>query len=229
VIDTLSRCSAGSDENSNADRELTVEGLNHIRRVTEGGVLAIHHTGWKEDRMRGGYALQAAADTILALKGSEAGLELKVEKQRDGEDGKIIQLCLKRFGGSLIVTDGQGQPGGLTEQQKKLLRVLDEIATSEGVSTSVWLKSTGLPESSFYAARKRLLSDGYVAAVGRGKNAISPAGRELLQLQENSKALQSRGALLHSIAPPFRGLELEHPGWRNGKGRLTAPLPEGAA
>jgi RecA-family ATPase len=57
VIDTLSRCSSGSDESNNAHRELTVDGLNEIRRATKGGVLAVHHTGWKTDHMRGGSAL----------------------------------------------------------------------------------------------------------------------------------------------------------------------------
>jgi hypothetical protein len=206
VIDTLSRCSAGSDENSNADRELTVDGLNHIRRATGGAVLAVHHTGWLEDRLRGGYALKAAADTILALKRNETGLELKVEKQRDGEDGATLNLAAQPHAGSLVITDGEGRPGALSVQQRKVLATLNEIALSDGVSATAWEKSCAVPASSFYAARKRLVIDQYVQQIGRGKYVITPAGLELLQsLQSHSNVSPIGGTFTPLPAPPFKG------------------------
>ena len=205
VIDTLSRCSAGSDENSNADRELTVEGINHIRAATEGAILAVHHTGWNEDRMRGGYALQAATDTILALKRAEGGIELKIEKHRDHDDGEVIPLSLQPCLQSLIVTAGVTL-GVLSEKGRKLLKTLDEISLSDGVATSVWEKASGLPVSSFYATRKSLVTAGYVQAVHGSKKWIpSETGRELLQLQENSKVLQESRPFTPLQHPPLRG------------------------
>ncbi len=205
VIDTLSRCSAGSDENSNADRELTVEGLNHIRAATEGAVLAVHHTGWNEDRMRGGSSLQAAADTILALKRAEGGLELKIEKQRDDEAGDGIALCLQPCLQSLVVTTGVTL-GVLTEKARKLLKTLDDISLGDGVSTSVWEKSSGLPGSSFYSARKSLVIAGYVQPVHGSKRwVVSQAGREILQLQENSKRLREQRPYTPLQHPPSKG------------------------
>jgi hypothetical protein len=206
VIDTLSRCSAGSDENSNADRELTVEGLNHIRAATEGTILAVHHTGWNEDRMRGGSSLQAAADAILALKRADGGIELKVEKQRDDEAGEVIGLHLQPCLNSLVVTVGVTL-GVLSEKARKLLKTLDEISLGDGIATSVWEKASGLPVSSFYATRKSLVTAGYVEAVhGSRKWVPSQSGRELLQLQENSKALQEVQPFTPLQYPPSRGV-----------------------
>jgi hypothetical protein len=211
VIDTLSRCSAGSDENSNADRELTVEGLNHIRTATEGAILAVHHTGWNEDRMRGGSSLQAAADTILALKRAEGGIDLKVEKQRDDEAGEVIGLHLQPCLNSLVVTVGVTL-GVLSEKARKLLKTLDDISLSDGVATSIWEKASGLPISSFYATRKLLVTAGYVEAVhGSRKWVVSQVGRELLQLQEHSKELQGHPPNTLLQSPPSRGARVVVP------------------
>lgn len=206
VIDTLSRCSAGSDENSNADRELTVEGLNLIRKTTQGAILAVHHTGWNEDRMRGGSSLQAAADAILALKRTEGGVELKIEKQRDDEAGEVMPLCLQPCLFSLVVTDGVTL-GVVSEKGRRLLKTLDEISLSDGVSTTTWKDASGLPGSSFFAARKSLVVAGYVEAVHGGNKWIpSEAGRDLLQLQTNSKRLQTGVPITPLQSPPSRGV-----------------------
>jgi hypothetical protein len=207
IVDTLSRCSAGSDEASNADRELTVEGVNLIRQATKGAVLAVHHTGWKEqDRMRGGYALQAAVDTVLALRNGDGGLELKVEKMREDEDGEVIPLALRRLGDSCVIDEASPGSKTLTEQQRNILRSLYQSATSEGLSTSEWQKCTSAAASSFYAARKRLLEDELITAVhGSRRFTVSPEGLQLLQLQSNSKALQNGAGLTPLQHPLSRG------------------------
>lgn len=216
VIDTLSRCSSGSDESSNAQRELTVDGLNEIRRVTEGAVLPVHHTGWKEDHMRGGSALQAAADCILALKKPTARLELKIEKQRDTEDGAVIHMDLTRSAESLVITRGERPTVALTKQQRAALHALIKIGVGSGVSTTGWRKSTELPSSSFFAARKRLVDDGYVSVLPGKLNGTTPAGLALLQLQPNSKQLQT-GVPSYSTPPPSWG------GWRWSRGTRRRP------
>jgi hypothetical protein len=209
IIDTLSRCSAGSDESSNADREMTVEGLNHIRAATDGAILAVHHTGWNEDRMRGASSLQAAADTILALKRSGGGVELKVEKQRDGEAGETIDLQLQPYAESLIVTVGVSV-GVVPEKAVRLLKTLDEISLSEGMSDTAWKESSAMPQSSYYGLKKTLVVGGYVEPVhGSKKWVVSLKGHELLQTPKLLQVTPRATATYYSQTHPPKGVELE--------------------
>jgi hypothetical protein len=180
VLDTLARASAGSDENKNADRELTLDGLRAIQRETGGALIAIAHTGWNEDRLRGGYTVQANADLILKLSRNEstAGLTLEVEKSREGESGARFPVALSPVGQSLVFgpADCQENAGELTPAAVKAIGALEAIALSDGVTSSVWGKASGLPDSTFFRVRKQLIAAGRVQVLSRGRHVVAPNG-----------------------------------------------------
>jgi hypothetical protein len=182
LFDTLAKCSAGMDENSNSDRELTNAGLDFLRSQTGAHTLVVHHTGWNEERERGATALRANVDTLLHLKRDDSAVLLTATKQRDMEDGGTIRLALAPLDDSLVVTEPGADllPESLPTATRKALEALDQIALSDGSSCSAWLASSGLAPSTFYRARKDLVVRGYVSGVGRGKYIVSPEGRELL-------------------------------------------------
>jgi hypothetical protein len=210
VFDTLAKCSAGMDENSNSDRELTNAGIDYIRKQTGAHCMVIHHTGWDETRERGATALRAAVDTLLHLKKDEGAIVLTATKQRDIESGATLRLALTPFADSQIVT----MPGDaassdqLPEYCHEVLKVLADISTSEGVSTTTWMRSatqgTKLSERSFYRARKQLLAKSYAMQVYGGKRyAVAPEGQDLLSLPNNCQVLPL--AVTHTAATTAGG------------------------
>jgi putative DNA primase/helicase len=98
VIDTLSRCFGGGDENSPSDMGSFVAGVDQLR-TTGAAVLVIHHTGksGKNPTPRGHYSLEAAADTVIHAKsdGNSNLTRLICTKQRDADEFSEIQLTTR--------------------------------------------------------------------------------------------------------------------------------------
>jgi len=187
ILDTLARASAGSNENSNADRELTIDGLRAIQRETGGAVLVIAHPGWNETRLRGGYTLLAAMDSIFRLFQDESagGLILEVEKQRDGESGQRYSACLTPAGDSMVfgprdAMDPHAGPKQLSPAARKALETLSATALSDGISAAVWERAAGLPASTFFRVKKDLILADLVQVIAKGRHVVSLNGRPLL-------------------------------------------------
>jgi hypothetical protein len=127
---------------------------------------------------------------MLLLKAEDGYLTLQSTKMRDGPALEPMRLRLQPVLESAVLVGAEqdeATTARLTKLQRAALQVLEEISTSEGCSTSVWAKASELKERTFYSVRKTLLTKGYVTAVGKGRNTVAPAGRELLQLQNNCK------------------------------------------
>ena len=91
VIDTLSRASAGGNENSPDDMGAFVMNVDKIRHATKTHLCIVHHSG--KDRTRGarGHSLlRAGTDTELEV----ANKQLKATEQRDRENGPPLAFDL---------------------------------------------------------------------------------------------------------------------------------------
>jgi predicted ATP-dependent serine protease len=69
VIDTLSRCMVGADENSAKDCGIAVDVLHQLRECTPDGrgvILGLHHAGKDGKTFRGSSAFEAGADTVYS-------------------------------------------------------------------------------------------------------------------------------------------------------------------
>lgn len=123
VIDTLSRCLVGVDENSQAEMSAAVEALDRIRTATEDlTVLALHHLNATGSRERGSSVLNGALDTHLRLRrvGDDEGkrkklptpvssthIRLITHKQKDLDEGRFITLEK-----TIVLLDGELEPSG---------------------------------------------------------------------------------------------------------------------
>ena len=63
-------------------------------QATGATVLFVHHTGKTPNGSRGGTALPAGLDTVLALTGDEGLVTLQVEKQRHAEEDAVWHFVL---------------------------------------------------------------------------------------------------------------------------------------
>jgi hypothetical protein len=190
VIDTLARAKSGTDEDKNAHHALTTDGLRSIQAAVGGAILGVGHTGWNEERLRGAYSQKADGDLIIKMSKEDYGLMLEVEKVRDDEGGQRWPAELIRHGDSLVFRPTEGDPvpdsGGLGTKDLKALETLSQVALSDGIGATAWMRASGIPDSTFYRHLKRVVEGGYVSALSRGKYTVSPKGRELLSLPNHS-------------------------------------------
>ena len=100
VIDTQARVTAGMEENSAKEMGLFIERLEELKRATGACVLVVHHTGRNGGDARGSSAIDGAQDTELKVTRNSnrkmLDARLRVEKQKDGEDGQVIPLQLQK-------------------------------------------------------------------------------------------------------------------------------------
>ncbi|MEN3791835.1 AAA family ATPase [Fulvimarina sp. MAC3] len=111
VLDTLSRMMHGGVDSEPRDMKIFLEHVEALRQATGAHILIIHHTGKETDRgMRGSSMLRDFADTVLAIEApKEEDTDhlhwIKVDKQKDGEDGGKYRARLSQ---STVGTDEDG-------------------------------------------------------------------------------------------------------------------------
>lgn len=98
VVDTMSRASAGQDENSQETMSKMVAACGDIQDHTKGAVLGIHHSGKDKERgMRGSTVLLGGCDASLKLtKSASEQVKIEVEKQKDAEEIAPILMQMKK-------------------------------------------------------------------------------------------------------------------------------------
>jgi hypothetical protein len=98
VIDTVSRCLPGADENGPPDMTRFVGYMDQLRAATGVAVLAVHHAGKDPERgPRGHTSFIGAVDVALysARDKQTKVANLSVVKNRDGEDGFTANFSLE--------------------------------------------------------------------------------------------------------------------------------------
>lgn len=207
VFDTLARCMIG-DENDTKDMSRAIATADLMRHATGAAVLIVHHTKKESDQERGSSALRGAVDTLLLAEEGDDGRQLVCQKQKDAEPFVPIPFRLVAGHGSCIVQASgvdrlngdareQAGPVGLTPKRLSALRVLRDDFTARGATTTEWLRSSGLPDRTFYNARTWLVREGYVAESARGgRYTICVSGKTALAdaTATTAKVLPNRGA-----------------------------------
>jgi hypothetical protein len=97
-----------------------------------------------------------------------------------------------------------------------VLAALDANFLAEGATATEWMKVCGVPDSTFYSARKQLLLGEYVARVGKRyvllAKALDVLGPQVSGLTPTPKALQNDSKRervspqLQSSNSPFKGV-----------------------
>jgi hypothetical protein len=95
-IDTLSRASTGINENDAKDIGALIDGAKKLSALTKSVVVFVHHTGKDSERgMRGHSKLLGDMDFVIEVKREGKQRFWKLEKSKDGEDGREFSFELK--------------------------------------------------------------------------------------------------------------------------------------
>jgi hypothetical protein len=206
---------------------LFLDGVEQITKEWHAHVLLVHHTGKSGETERGTSALRGFVQTMLKLVGDDGLATLSCDKQKDGAapfEPHALRLVPTEDGTTCTVqvaAQTSTPSDQLTSKARTVLAALDAHFLAEGATATEWMKVCGVPDSTFYSARKQLLLGDYVARVGKRYVLLAKAQEALSPQVPGStptpKALQNdsneSGSHPNSKAPtlPLRELEL----WRS--------------
>lgn len=95
ILDTLAATIPGGDENDFQSMSLLTSRMDKIKRETGATVIAIHHSGKDAARgARGHSSLKGNVDFMIEVTRDEDTRSARIEKIRDGEDGKTMGFQL---------------------------------------------------------------------------------------------------------------------------------------
>jgi hypothetical protein len=189
VIDTLSRTMPGGNENAPEVMSRWVDNADRIRQATGATVLIIHHQPRDGKNPRGHTSLEGAVATAIECsRNSETIVTLTNTKQKEAAEFEPLKLAMVEAGESCAldanVTAISAASDETMRQGVDILRVLFEIADTNGVSTTTWLDcQTGVAVRTFYRWRTRLVEKGFAANVGTDKQpryTVTDKGKRVL-------------------------------------------------
>jgi len=188
IMDTLSRCTPGGDENSVQDTSLAVRSVDFLRRLYGCTVLVIHHTQKGGDLERGSGNWRASVDVMLHVRNDDAVRELRTTKVRDGAPLEGLRFVLRpTLESCVIATPDPADDDRLTPNQKEALAVLGRLAVDgSGVTANAWLKASALQERTFYNCSAKLQSLNFVRK-NRNLYTLTVVGEMQLQMQQSCK------------------------------------------
>jgi len=172
VLDTLARSIAGGDENGPRDMGTFIENVERLRSCTRATVLAVHHTPKDGGSLRGHSSLHGALQTAIECRTTGTNtFDLYVEKQKDHEDGLTVPLRRVAVADSCVIHshEGRGSSAPVIESEIVLLRAARESCGSDGLTDSQLRAVSGLRDTTYYRARKALLTRGALVKVGTSR------------------------------------------------------------
>lgn len=179
-VDTVARTFKGN-ESAQEDMNAYIAACDHIKDATGATVVLAHHTGWEGTRSRGSSNLPGALDTEITLTRDDTRVTVKVTKQKDGTEGEIAALEAVPIGQSLALKSLGHSSAELSKNERQCLAVVQD---SPGLSMKAWEEISGIPRSSLYIIRNRLMSLAYVRCAQK-KWSITEAGAQALRPMSN--------------------------------------------
>lgn len=192
VIDTLSRCMAGLDENSPLGMGVAVNACAAIQRRTGAAILVVHHTGKNGDSSRGHTSLHGAADSVVYVVNDDGLITVSCAKSKDSKPFadrylRLVEVDLGSGRSSCVALPSdrvilKGAP--LSPAQKKVLETLAlEAFVETGAKAQSLQSQLGVSERSIYRTLSALMRDGYVRQATKGDPYfIEPKGLAAIQL-----------------------------------------------
>lgn len=229
IVDTLSWCGLGMDENDSGAMTQLIGGAALLQRCIaaeyksqEPAVLFVHHTGKNKKGIRGAYSLTAASDFVFSYgREKDATLsKLQTERVKDGprskplsfeavevtlgidEDGAAITTCV-----AIPVGYAGAQPDGPTPNQAKILAVLAAGTTPVHRYSDIKQK-TGIHDGPLCTALKVLTDDKKLVTRCKGGGYRLLLATPNAQISDSSNVhlpLLSSSSLLPYISLDIRG------------------------
>lgn len=218
VIDTLSCATIGGDLNDNRVASEVVAAAKAIRDATGATVLFLHHTNKQEGGYRGASALKGDIDAMLSLKENGDVLELRPEKLKYADRGKlcvnlrrhIVPLTDDGAISSCVIVSTQAAPKEeeLTPNARKALIALCEKWGGPSATYAQWEKIADIKNLDRYI--RQLTARGLVVQDG---NAYAPTEKAMHYPQPPSFYphegiegwSETVGSLPSVPSPPYRG------------------------
>ncbi|MEW5929209.1 MAG: helicase RepA family protein [Gemmatimonadota bacterium] len=169
VVDTLSRCFVGEDENSAKSMSLLVGAVDRLRRETGATVLLIHHTNKTGKAERGSIALRGAVDMLMAITRSADSITLRCLKMKDAPEFTPMHFRFEEYGVSgVLVPLTKGPVNGREDSGHELTErdlLCHEVLPMTPLTHGEWkrlAKEAGIPPGSFDRHRTAVLNAGLV-------------------------------------------------------------------
>lgn len=246
VIDTLSRCIAGADENSAKDMGVLVRRCDELRKLTGAAVLLVHHAAkpgkGNPSMERGSSAIRGAADTMIEVERDvEAGATegtIRCKKQKEAEPFAplkfdLVIVTVATLPGEPPVTSCRlrlletGVSHGaarcdLAEPSLLICRALRDAFDADGASNSRLKKASGVPESTFDRHLQELVRQGYFRTEGSKRSKRYLLTDKFTEPRPPSPPITLTGAnggdpTSSTYTPPLKGGEGE------GEGDSSSP------
>jgi hypothetical protein len=190
ILDTLTKCNVGADENSSRDMGLFTHGMQEVASRLKCHVIAVHHNG-KNGDARGSNALPSNVDTHITVRANEGKvITIVCEKtkvapfEKFSLIGRVVELGeLDEHGHkitSLVFETTDAPPVEAVERadatRKKVLQVL--AGMPEGARATAWQNECErlciVKGSRFYDYRDELVTGGQVALSNRVYSVSTP-------------------------------------------------------
>ena len=172
VLDTLSRCMVGADENSAKDCGIVVDAMARLLDSTpnrRGVVLGVHHAGKDKKTLRGSSVFEAAADTVYFTARDGGVIYLSRTKRKDGPEHDRHELKLDPIPGTGSMTISVHRGVDKPERAEKLLSIFVHHFSQTGASKAELRKVADMPDVTFYRAVSDLLKCGDLINEGTDK------------------------------------------------------------
>lgn len=173
ILDTFSSLAPEADETKDAPR--VIRWLSDLSVAIRGSAVLVHHPGWSDaGRSRGGYQLEANADEVLILTGSQDTPVVQVtrKKVKDGPSGGTFWV--RRVPAAESITIEHASGADVTAPlADRILGVLDALGDIGGTGPQL-MAELGIDErnrSTFYRALRSLQQDELVDKSGPHKSA----------------------------------------------------------
>jgi hypothetical protein len=176
VHDTLRRSSGGAEGNG-SDMGVVVDNIERVKRATaDGSVLVPAHTDKGDNDTRGFSGIEDDADIVWQAKRDRdrdpLAVNLECVKMKDGPDGLVLPLQMVPASRSLVVsagtTTGQALAEDIQVTDRTILDAMRETFAETGATSTELVAVTGMPSSTFYKARGRLLKTSWLKLQKRG-------------------------------------------------------------
>ncbi|MEU0560906.1 AAA family ATPase [Dactylosporangium sp. NPDC006015] len=188
VIDTLRRCTAGLDEDSNTQMSPVLTGFaDQIRERSGATTLYVHHTGHAGERSRGASCIEDDADAVwkIARVGESRDRKLDQTKSKDAQKLDDITLTFTAVNGTRSGHLAQGHGEGLWHYVNGF--------GAEGVPLKKLAAFLGKNEDATRKLANTRITQGVLVKREQGRNVFYTANPAARVAQHSENAYQEDG------------------------------------
>lgn len=171
VVDNYAKSILPGHENDQRDTGLFDKNIERIKAETGAAIIMLHHCNASGERERGGTVPRGSADLMIQVKEEDECNRLVCDKASELEKFQPISFRMVPHLESAVAIPAEKDcmqylGAGLTDLQYETLNSFALVCSNGTVSTTAWLKASGVKERSFYNCKKSLHDKGYIKQSG---------------------------------------------------------------